>query len=104
MYNKNNNSQRPKDLGIGYRKSYKDKKTGQDVSYLKISLRPEILATAIPGKTGMIELVVFPNSGPKKSDKSPDVTVKLSETKAAGGTNATATPKAAGGASSGFPF
>lgn len=91
----------PKDLGFGYSKSYKDKKTGADVKYLKISLRAELLSTAKPNEKGVIELVVFPNTN-KKAENHPDVTVKVSTQKAKG-TNGQATSQAPA-ANGGFPF
>lgn len=92
-----------KDLGFGYKKSYKDKKTGKDVGYLKLAIRPEILSDLEPSSNGLIELVVFSNTGPKKSDKSPDVTVKPANAKKVD--NAASNSQAAAGTSTTeFPF
>jgi UDP-N-acetylenolpyruvoylglucosamine reductase len=105
MYGKKGNTAtttQAKDLGFGYRKSYKDKKTGADVSYLKIALRPEQLADVQASANGLIELVVFSNSGPKKSEKSPDVTVKPAAAKK-GDSNASSIGRT-GTTNSNFPF
>ncbi len=102
MYNKAKGAV-AKDLGFGYKKSYKDKKTGKDTGYLKLSIRPEILADIAPSANGLIELVVFSNTSPKKSDKSPDVTVKPAVVKKA--ENAAPTQNSAGtNSSTDFPF
>ena len=99
MYNKPVN----KDLGFGYRKSYDDKKTGAKVGYLKISLRPEMLSTLQAGKNGLIDLVIFSNTGPKKSEKSPDVTVKPA-TVSKGTNNAAQASAPVATSTSEFPF
>lgn len=105
MSNTNYGGQRraQKDLGFGYKKSYKDKKTGQPVNYLKISLRPEILGDLTAGSNGLIDLVIFSNTGPKKSAKSPDVTVKPATVSAKGANAGTTAPQSSGNASD-FPF
>ena len=95
------------DAGIGYKASYKDKE-GKDVSYLKISVRKEVLDGLPVTARGTIDLSIFALTGPKKSDKTPDFVVKPRISAASTGSNAGATHAApvaaAAGGKTGFPF
>jgi len=82
------------DAGIGYKASYKDKKTGEDVSYLKISLRKAVLDELPLTARGTIDLTIFALTGPKKSERTPDFVIKPKLVAADHGT-AAATPVAA---------
>lgn len=64
------------DIGIGYKSSYKDKKTGEDVGYLKLYIRPALFNALEVNERGVVELTAFSLTGPKKSEKSPDIVIK----------------------------
>jgi len=79
-----NTTKREPDVGIGYKATYKDKKSGQEKGYLKLSLRADQLSALPVSDNGFIALTVFTMDVPpeKRKDKTPDVVVKKSITKA----------------------
>jgi len=71
-----NGQKRQDDLGFGYKSEYTDKRTNQNVVYIKVLIKAEQLAKLHVNQRGYIELSIFPMTGLKKSAKSPDVVVK----------------------------
>jgi hypothetical protein len=88
------------DLGFGYKGEYKDKQTGEPRGYVKLLIRESEIAKLTANEKGFFEVTLFPTTGPKKSDKTPDVTLKPTIKKAKKD-NVTAE---ATNAASGLPF
>lgn len=67
------------DLGLGYKASYTDKKTGEAKNYLRLYIRADQLAEVKANDKGMVVITAFPFTG-KKSEKSPDIILKPATT------------------------
>lgn len=82
------------DPAVGWINTYEDKKTGEEVKYLRVRLNSDILS-GLDIVDGSIYLSGFFITD-KKSEKSPDVVFKSSSKSTKGGTaSAGATKKAA---------
>lgn len=79
-------NEREKDVGFGYRSTYKDKQ-GREQTYLKLYIRPEEFDRISLSKTGMKNLVIFPLQVREadKKDNTPDYVVKEAKGKSRGG-------------------
>lgn len=90
----------PKDVGVIYKKTYTDKKTGEDRPYLRIQIFQDQLANLVANEKGIISLSAFPLVTNKRSETTPDLTIKAQSS----GSNAASKGGSARGHKADFSF